>query len=546
MAEDGCERADVDWSAVRRGGLAVLAVIACSACGLSPAIRTEAERVSTLIDTENGSIARKEAGYRAFAASSANLRYRIYADREAWAKQFDHARVKTGAARATYQRYVVPLLRRNNDQDEHAVAIQIAQIARLVSEADAYADLPERRRQYVDSISSTYARVARESDDEAGKVKAEADAVLTIGDRTKRAFPARAADIDKRIGPLLQLADATANANRKVSFETANTNARRAADFVVLGDNARLVSRDASKVHEDARTVGAQLESLSHSYSKTLADMKAAYSITVQRWSWNDSADSPPVHTYTYPRRDISGEAFDYFNSLPETLPYAARYSSSAFFGSAYRTHERVDQDRWTALGIASQEAWVDRDDTAEYGYTLSGQYFHKYLTTDNDQAQEADWQSVDETMFEEHVDDLGMDMLAKPFGAFEDEKVANPTPAGLAFVGNPGYGQWQTDDRGTSFWVWYGRYRLFSDLLGIGGQPYYYRQDEWNTWNTRYRGQPYYGQDKDNRERYGTHGYVVGSSGRYASRIPEMRRVAIRHGGGAAIGRGGVQPIGK
>jgi hypothetical protein len=529
-----------------RSALVVLAVAACSACGLSRAIRTEADRVSTLIDTGNGSIARKEAGYRAFVASGAYGRYRIYADREAWATQFDHARVKTGAARDTYQRYVVPLLQRNNDRDEHAVAIQIAQIARLLSEAEAYADLPERRRQYVDSISGTYARVARESEDDAGKVKAEADALRAIGDRTKRAFPARAADIDRRLEPLLRLADATANANRKVSFETANANARRDTDFVVLGDNARLVSRNASKVNEDARTLADQLESLSHSYSKTLADMKAEYAITVQRWSWNDSADSPPVHTYTYPRREISGEAFDYFNSLPETLPYAARYSSSAFFGSAYRTHERVDQGRWTALGIAPREAWVDRDDTAEYGYTLSGEYFHKYLTTDNDQAQETGWQPVDETMFEEHVDDLGMDMLAKPFGTFEDEKVANPTPAGLAFVGNPGYGQWRTDDRGTSFWVWYGRYRLFSDLLGVGGQPYYYRQDEWNTWSSRYRGQPYYGEDKDSKERYGTHGYVMGSSSRYASRIPEMRRVAIRHGGGGVIGRGGSQPSGK
>jgi hypothetical protein len=274
--------------------------------------------------------------------------------------------------------------------------------------------------------------------------------------------------------------------------------------------------------------------------------MKAEYFITVQRWSWNDSADSPPIHTYAYPRREISGEAFDYFNSLPETLPYAARYSSSTFFGSAYRTHERVDQNRWAALAIAPEVAWDSHDDTAEYGYRLSADYFHKYLITDDSGTQEPDWQKVDETMFEEHVDDLGMDLLAKPLGAFEDEKVVNPTPAGLAFVGNPMYGRWQTDGGGTSFWAWYGAYRLFGDLLGVGGQPYYYRQDEWNTWSTRYRGQPYYGQDKDNRERYGTHGYVVGSSNRYASRIPEMRRTAIRHGSDAGTGRGGLHPVGK
>jgi uncharacterized membrane protein YjfL (UPF0719 family) len=113
------------------------------------------------------------------------------------------------------------------------------------------------------------------------------------------------------------------------------------------------------------------------------------------------------------------------------------------------------------------------------------------------------------------------MDIVAKPFGAFEDEKITNPTPAGLAFVGNPQYGRWQNDDRGTSFWAWYGAYRLFGDLLGARGQPYSYRRDEWDTWSTKYRGQPYYGEDKDKHERYGTGGTVVGSSNRWASASP-------------------------
>src|SRR5207253_4022116 len=99
--------------------------------------------------------------------------------------------------------------------------------------------------------------------------------------------------------------------------------ARRAADFVVLGDNAQLVSQSASQLREDTRTVSDQLNSLSKSYSKALSDMKAQYYLTVQRWAWNESADSPPVHTYTYPRHEISGEAFDYFNSLPDSLSYA-------------------------------------------------------------------------------------------------------------------------------------------------------------------------------------------------------------------------------
>lgn len=38
-----------------------------------------------------------------------------------------------------------------------------------------------------------------------------------------------------------------------------------------------------------------------------------------------------------------------------------------------------------------------------------------------------------------------------------------NNTPEGNALVGNPNYGQWQTNSQGTSFWAWYGQYAFFS-----------------------------------------------------------------------------------
>nr|VFK53478.1 MAG: hypothetical protein BECKTUN1418F_GA0071002_10228 [Candidatus Kentron sp. TUN]VFK54427.1 MAG: hypothetical protein BECKTUN1418D_GA0071000_10232 [Candidatus Kentron sp. TUN]VFK54817.1 MAG: hypothetical protein BECKTUN1418E_GA0071001_10238 [Candidatus Kentron sp. TUN] len=40
----------------------------------------------------------------------------------------------------------------------------------------------------------------------------------------------------------------------------------------------------------------------------------------------------------------------------------------------------------------------------------------------------------------------------------------------GSYLVGNPGYGQWKTDSSGTSFWQWYGMYRMFGDVLGFAG----------------------------------------------------------------------------
>lgn len=36
----------------------------------------------------------------------------------------------------------------------------------------------------------------------------------------------------------------------------------------------------------------------------------------------------------------------------------------------------------------------------------------------------------------------------------------------GEQLVGNPAYGQWQTSSNGTSFWMWYGMYRIFDDIF--------------------------------------------------------------------------------
>lgn len=51
-------------------------------------------------------------------------------------------------------------------------------------------------------------------------------------------------------------------------------------------------------------------------------------------------------------------------------------------------------------------------------------------------------------------------------------KKTDNANGPGSHLVGNSRYGRWQNRN-GQSFWVWYGQYRLFSDLLWP--RPYYY-----------------------------------------------------------------------
>lgn len=48
---------------------------------------------------------------------------------------------------------------------------------------------------------------------------------------------------------------------------------------------------------------------------------------------------------------------------------------------------------------------------------------------------------------------------------AAESQLGGDDTGAGSQLVGNPNYGNWQTQSNGTSFWQWYGMYRLLGDL---------------------------------------------------------------------------------
>lgn len=52
----------------------------------------------------------------------------------------------------------------------------------------------------------------------------------------------------------------------------------------------------------------------------------------------------------------------------------------------------------------------------------------------------------------------------------------ADDNGAGSQLVGNPGYGQWQTNSSGMSFWHWYGMYSMFSAITNP------VRYDRWSS----------------------------------------------------------------
>ena len=139
-------------------------------------------------------------------------------------------------------------------------------------------------------------------------------------------------------------------------------------------------------------------------------------------------------------------------------------------------------------------------EDMKEEGM-FSKTYYHKYRIIQDNDSSLTDWEAVPESYYMAQKNNLGMTLAAKVDG--EESNVV--APPGYNYVGNERYGHWVNDDRGGSFWEFYGKYAFFSSLFGGWYHPIY--RTDYSNYN-RYRGmgRPYYG----SQNQYGTGGSIV------------------------------------
>ncbi len=115
------------------------------------------------------------------------------------------------------------------------------------------------------------------------------------------------------------------------------------------------------------------------------------------------------------------------------------------------------------------------------------------------------DWIDVSRQFFDKYEPMLGMVVLSRG----EQGKVDTANyPPGYQYVGNQRYGSWRTDSNGGSFWEFYGKYALFSHLLGSSRRPLY-RSDYDLYRNSRSAQRPYFGPANN----YGTRGSYTKTS---------------------------------
>lgn len=124
--------------------------------------------------------------------------------------------------------------------------------------------------------------------------------------------------------------------------------------------------------------------------------------------------------------------------------------------------------------------------------------YFHQYRIIQPESYQDSGWYEVPEDYYRKNEPFLGMALASKVDGVITNAV----EPPVYRFVGNPNYGQWRSDGSGTTFWEFYGKYRLFTDILGA--VTHRITETDYNAYRSfSSRNIPYYGLNNE----FGTNG---------------------------------------
>ncbi|MCK5334564.1 MAG: hypothetical protein KAQ67_00300, partial [Gammaproteobacteria bacterium] len=205
---------------------------------------------------------------------------------------------------------------------------------------------------------------------------------------------------------------------------------------------------------------------------------------------------------------------FEYFDGLKTDV--IAKMSTS--WGREKFTIN-ISNAAWNALRIDKRWNWSRGDDYAEYWVERTyASTYHRYIEVVNDRMTKGQWVRVKEDDFWKQYSNLGMAILTKPYGSYEEDALKDAQPVGMATIAKPElrngvatgrnqYGEWRQEN-GRSFWHYYGMYSLFSSLTGRS--RYYY--DDYYGYSRHSRGSPYYGR----RNEYGTWGSATYNNRRY------------------------------
>lgn len=477
-----------------------------AACGLpkdsverSKTVAAEIQTLASLADKESDA-------FRRFAASpdAANLTETL--KREDWQNAyFAQAKTFVKSAQARKEETLDPMLKRDSSDDAEKFAQALNACVADLGKAKTVLAQYQNRKTALLALAKDSATPLADSVKTVEATRERTKSFTALAETSSKDYPdkkeAIAADVKTVQGYLASAEAALAAAKAELS--------KKAKDYGIVADSfATLAKADAdSKKFADVR--GKRIGELRESSSKTLVDMRVDYFAQVTRVSWDENSDWTTDQDHVYPKVKID-EATARVLDDPKWDETPVATASRRMFGSDATA---LPAAVWSKIAV---DLWYDRPvshDMAEYYVDTSEAYYHKYRIERNGKVTTTDWVAVSENEFDSAEDFLGMALVSKAYGAFEDETVKVPAPDGMEFVGNPAYGSWQeSPSGGGSFWQWYGQYAFIRDALG----GHSYSRTEWDAWKRDFRAKKPYLGSEDEEDRYGTGGSVTGGSGHY------------------------------
>lgn len=467
-------------------------------CGLSDQAKEGMKKTTERLKATSAEIDKEEREYKSKLSTEEYVTFLSkYAERENWTADFVKARAQLSEAQKAFDTGLKPVFDKNSKDDEQSFWVQIKRVESARGEAVKLSKKPKERASFLLTARKEAPQWIKKAQDEAVSFATIFKPFADYVENKKNEYEAKKDDITSRFAQVKNWNNETRESLSVVIKEFGSSS----PDYALFADSCGVISKNLKLIIDYDKSLRQRLAELDRSYSKTLIDMRVEYYVQIGRVSWDEYGedDWPTEHDYKYAVRPVDESSYEYFDKLPEENPIAIY---GGFFSKSVDI--KIDGGKWGSLKIDVKESWPSSwDDYAEfYVAELPAKYFHKYMIIENGEKKESDWVEVSEAYFEQNEDSLGMDLESKPFGHYNDEAIKVAAPAGIAYVGNPKYGNWKSDGSGGSFWEFYGKYRLFSDLLGTDR----YNRSDWDDWHTNYRGRkPYYGETDDDQERFGS-----------------------------------------
>nr|WP_320190009.1 hypothetical protein [uncultured Desulfobacter sp.] len=501
--------------------IVLLALVFLTGCGqgLSDTTRTQAKAVKQDLKSTQDFIDAQKKKYERMSASPDFSSLAKYASKEKWDTAFANADATLARARDVYDKGLKITLKQNKPEGEAQALAQIKQVNSVIREAKGQAKAPFERASRI-KAAMTDAPAMEKSALAAAEVILSTVQSLEQGPvaKAREKFPASDAKITARFAPFSKMVDDT-KINTDIVKAQYQAHTQESADYAAFVTAADAIEQAKKTLSKDGPKFEKDIDQLYRSYTKLLEDMKVDYYVSIYRESWDERSDyyNPGIFVYT---AQVSPAVFQ---TLTESDAESIADLTPGYNGMNLRITRGLES-AFKNLNLDLTAGWPDSRHNAATFYLQSTRlkYFHKYIIEENGDTSETDWEPVNASFYEQNLDNLGMAILSKPYGEFEPDSHA--APPGMAYVGNPRYGEWKKDTHGNSFWSWYGRYAFFSNLFFY--PSHYYSYGSWNRWNTDYRyRKSYYGQT-------GT-GYTFGSRGSRMKDSPRYQNSTFSKTGG-------------